>query len=214
MIELIKPKNKIIFDCCCGKGRNSIALCQNGAKLVIAMDISKEMLEIAKERAKEAGVQDRIIFEDGDAEKLKSNDDYFDAVICIQALMHLPNPQKCVNELARVVKLGGIVIADHINKKHLWRISIRGWRNFFVFAILHRIYFSGIGLPFRHFLHKMFGYRFPLYSTIKRASKGEFLALFDQSKLTIVKVLEYGPKICPIYSLVCAKKNEVKDMKK
>lgn len=206
MIKLIEPKDKVILDCGTGKGRTAIGLVKEGAKLAIGIDISEEMLEVAKERAKVENVLDRIIFEEGDAENLKYPDNYFDAVVCLQTLMHLPNPQKCINELARVVKLGGIVIADHINRNPLWRISIRGWKNFLVVGILEKVYFFALFSPFRMLFHKL-GY--PSHPIVKRTSKREFFGFFTKSKLKVVQTLDYGFGYCPVYFLVCAKKGEL-----
>lgn len=202
--RLIEPKDKVILDCGTGKGRNAIALVKEGAKLVVTMDISREMLEIAKGRAKKERLQDKIIFVVGDAENRSFPDNYFNASICIQTLMHLPNPQKCINELARVTKHDGIVIADHINANPLWRISIRSWKSFFRSSIIEKIYFLKIMSPFRNFFHHKFG--FSLYPVVKRTTKRKFLNLFTQSALIIERVLEYGPNYCPIYFFICAKK--------
>ena len=60
-----KPKGKTILDVGTGKGRFAIDFALRGDK-VTACDISKEMLDIAKKRAKRVGVESKITFELGD----------------------------------------------------------------------------------------------------------------------------------------------------
>jgi len=47
---------------------------------------------------------------DGDAMNLEFPDNFWDATLCIEVLEHVPNPQKVVDELRRVTKMGGSVI--------------------------------------------------------------------------------------------------------
>ena len=211
VIKIVQPKDKIILDLGAGKGRFAIALAEQGAKLVIGVDISEEMLKIAKERTKQKNLQNRIIFERGDAQNLKYPNDYFDAAICLQTFMHLPNPQKCMQELARVVRPGGLIIVDQINKNHLWRIRVRGLKDFGV-KILYDAYLSIFGLPFRWIRSRLFGAPL-LPATTRRMSKDEFLNLFGQSKtkLKVIEFLKYGPNYCPVYWLICALKENQRE---
>ena len=60
---------------------------------VIGIDLSKGLMKIAEENAKEAGLADRTKFLYMDAEKLEFKDKSFDAVISLYALLHFPHPE-------------------------------------------------------------------------------------------------------------------------
>ena len=75
--ELLKRGKKSILEIGCGNGRDSILFALAGLK-VTAIDIVPEAIEIAKENAKDAGVE--IDFQVGSAESLKFSDSSFDSV--------------------------------------------------------------------------------------------------------------------------------------
>jgi ubiquinone/menaquinone biosynthesis C-methylase UbiE len=70
---------------------------------VLATDNSASMLKVAAEAARNEGltnVETRVM----DAENLALDADSFDAVVCRNALLLLPNPAKALAEMRRVVK--------------------------------------------------------------------------------------------------------------
>jgi ubiquinone/menaquinone biosynthesis C-methylase UbiE len=75
---------------------------------VLATDISANMLKLAADAAREAGltnVETRVM----DAENIDLDADSFDAVICQLGLMVFPNPAKVLRAMRRVVRQGGKV---------------------------------------------------------------------------------------------------------
>jgi SAM-dependent methyltransferase len=77
---------------------------------ITAVDWAMTMMEKAMEKARAAQVQ--IRFEVQDAEDLTFPDASFDAVVSRHVLWTLADPGRAVGEWARVVKPGGMVIAD------------------------------------------------------------------------------------------------------
>ena len=88
-----------ILDVGTGTGRAAIALARRGA-LVTGVDASAEMLHVAEQRAREAGVA--VTFSGGDAHALHFADRSFDAVVCLRVLMHTPGWRASLGELCRV----------------------------------------------------------------------------------------------------------------
>jgi ubiquinone/menaquinone biosynthesis C-methylase UbiE len=192
---------KRILEVGTGKGRFAIELARCGAN-VTAIDISKEMLKIASKRAEQQNLQNQISFEEGDAEDLKYPANYFDVVMCLQTLMHVPNKRRCLGELARVVKQNGVIVVDDINKDHRWRIAVRGWKNF-VKAVLLDVFESPLCLPLRIALHVAF--LKPLNPAIvKRTTQKEFTQMVEDKGVKIEQIINY----CPVYFLIVARKNE------
>jgi ubiquinone biosynthesis O-methyltransferase len=116
--ELFKlEKGMTVLDIGCGTGNFSIKLAKAGCK-VIGIDISEEMLSIAKEKAKQKGLD--IEFYNMDIYKLNFENEYFDAVFSMAAFEFIKEPEKALNEIFRVVKKGGEILIGTINKESSW----------------------------------------------------------------------------------------------
>lgn len=77
------------------------------------IDLSSEMLEIARERIGDA--RPGVALHEADAQALPFPDDSFDSVVCTYSLCNIPDPYLAVGEMKRVVRPGGrIVLVDHI----------------------------------------------------------------------------------------------------
>jgi SAM-dependent methyltransferase len=72
---------------------------------VVGIDLAREMLEIARERANELGLKN-IEFLEMDAESL-SLERPFDAILCSLGLMFFPNLQKALEGIWRLLVPGG-----------------------------------------------------------------------------------------------------------
>ncbi len=71
------------------------------------LDISDDMMTLAKRNAEEYGLTDRVEYYIGDATKMPFEDAYFDAVFTNGSLHEWANPENILNEVARVLKPGG-----------------------------------------------------------------------------------------------------------
>jgi ubiquinone/menaquinone biosynthesis C-methylase UbiE len=90
-----------ILDVGTGTGFIALLLAELGHE-VVGVDLSKGMLEVARDKASRAKIE--VEFKLGDAENLPFGDESFDAVICRHLLWTLPNPQKAVKEWNRVAR--------------------------------------------------------------------------------------------------------------
>ena len=111
-------KGMRVLDVGCGTGNQSIKLARMGMQ-VTGIDKSIKMLEIAGEKAREKGNLS-VDFQYMDAEKLEFEDDSFDGVISITAFEFLPDPEKVLKEMFRVVKKGGSILIGTINRDSSW----------------------------------------------------------------------------------------------
>jgi len=78
----------------------------NGTHLK-GMEISPDMINIAKRNAKEYGLEDRADYVNGDAQKMPFDDNMFDAVFTSGSLHEWSEPLKIFNEVSRILKPNG-----------------------------------------------------------------------------------------------------------
>jgi SAM-dependent methyltransferase len=98
-----------LLDVATGSGNVAIPAALAGAD-VIGLDLTPKLLEVARERAAEAGVE--IDFVEGDAEDLPFDDRSFERVTSCFGVMFAPRHDVAAGELVRVAKPGArIVIA-------------------------------------------------------------------------------------------------------
>lgn len=100
---------KLILDVGCGSGVVTRDIARLTKGKVIAIDGSEDMIKVAK---KALEMYKNVELRVGDAENLPFDDNTFDVVTCNLLLMWAGNPQKVVNEMARVTKPGGTVLAS------------------------------------------------------------------------------------------------------
>jgi SAM-dependent methyltransferase len=96
-----------LLDVATGSGNVSIPAAQAGAK-VTGLDITPKLLEAARARAAEAGVELELV--EGDAEELPFAADSFDRVTSAFGVMFAPRQRIAAGELARVARPGGTIV--------------------------------------------------------------------------------------------------------
>jgi SAM-dependent methyltransferase len=95
-----------ILDVGCGTGVVAITAAKAGAQ-VTALDLTPELLDVARENARIADVE--IDWHEGDIEKLPFGDATFDVVTSQFGHMFAPRPDVAVAEMLRVLKPGGTI---------------------------------------------------------------------------------------------------------
>lgn len=109
IIKILKKycPNGHVLDIPCGTGRITESLLSHGYYITCA-DISEKMLMQAKKNKK---IAEKCNLIKADAESLEIETDYFDIVVCIRLMGHLPDRIKIrvIKELLRVSKKGAIV---------------------------------------------------------------------------------------------------------
>jgi ubiquinone/menaquinone biosynthesis C-methylase UbiE len=79
-----------ILDVACGSGNSAIEFAAAGAE-VTGLDLASNLLEVAAQRAKDAGLDLRL--DQGDAEDLPYEDNSFDLVATMYGAMFAPRPE-------------------------------------------------------------------------------------------------------------------------
>ena len=118
------------LDIGCGICANSIRLARRGY-FVSAADYSEPILVQARENVSRHQLSDRINIGREDILNLSYPSNYFDLVLCWGVLMHIPDAERAISELARVAKPGGFLVLEEINKNapEAWLMR-KGWSAF------------------------------------------------------------------------------------
>lgn len=108
----VDPACGPVLDVGTGKGLLAIALAEQGLR-VVSVDVDGDEQTLAALLAREAGVGRRIEFVRADAGRLPCADLTFGAVVSMDVLHHLVDPEPVLAEMARSLRVGGqVILAD------------------------------------------------------------------------------------------------------
>jgi ubiquinone/menaquinone biosynthesis C-methylase UbiE len=101
------PADARILDMGCGTGLAAAQLSRmfRGAAETVGIDLVPQLLAVA--RAQFADLAPRLRFEEGDGFALRYPDGYFDLVVCRHVTQLVPQPERLLQELRRVLRPGG-----------------------------------------------------------------------------------------------------------
>jgi ubiquinone/menaquinone biosynthesis C-methylase UbiE len=110
ILKVIKarPTDRIL-DAGCGYCYHTLRLARSGA-LVTAVDFSDVALKAAQQTITNAGIADKVELKQADLTALPFADNSFEFVVSWGVIMHVPEMEKALTELARVLKPGGILV--------------------------------------------------------------------------------------------------------
>ncbi len=127
-----------VLDAGCGAGVHAIRAAQRGC-LVDAMDFSRAALDDAQQRSVLAGVDHRIKFHHENLTKLSFADSSYSKIFSWGVLIHIPEVEQALDELARVLTPGGRLALYLCNAEALqfaprrwetrWKSKTAKWRN-------------------------------------------------------------------------------------
>ncbi len=124
-------KDMRILELACGTGQFTRRLSGEVGQW-IATDFSPKMVENAKAKLSELS----STFKVEDATNLTFEHEVFDVVLIANALHVMPNPKKALEEISRVLKTGGLIIAptfvydENVPKFRLWMLERLGFRTY------------------------------------------------------------------------------------
>lgn len=109
---------------------------------VSAIDLSPEMLRLARRRVAREGLRNVSQIAEMDAGAMSFDDNSFDTVVAMYVMTVVPDPVAVMNELARVCKPGGeVIVVNHFSQQHGLRGKVEkamsrfgdklGWRSEF-----------------------------------------------------------------------------------
>ncbi len=121
-VEIINQRQGRVLEVGVGTG---LSLPNYGGHLdIVGIDLSPEMLEKAREKVAEEGLENVTGLHEMDAGELGFPAESFDTVVAMYTLTVVPEPAKVMRELQRVCKVGGqVVLVNHFSQDD----GVRGW---------------------------------------------------------------------------------------
>lgn len=120
-----RAKAHKIMDVATGTGDLAIAMAKRVDRTqILGVDLSEEMLAVAREKVRKQGLEERIMLEKGDAENLVMvADESVDAVTVAFGVRNFENMEQGLRELYRTIKPGGklVVLEFSMPKNRLVR---------------------------------------------------------------------------------------------
>ena len=121
--------DQVLLDMGCGEGRHSIGALLETPANVIGLDLSFEDLNIAKSRLNDfdlSTLNTFCTFGVGNIINIPIESASLDAVMCSEVLEHVDSPEESIQELARVLKPGGIMalsVPRYLPELICWKLS-------------------------------------------------------------------------------------------
>lgn len=113
-------KNKKILEVGAGSGNDVIDLTKRGAQ-GIALDFSKESINVCQRLAKQERVDIKTIL--ADCHQIPTESNCFDLVFSVGLVEHFEDPIPVLQEQLRVLKKGGFLIIDVPQKYNLYTVA-------------------------------------------------------------------------------------------
>jgi SAM-dependent methyltransferase len=107
LLLMLEPSGRFL-DVACGSGGPMLHLVRLADCEAVGVELYEEAVLTGRRAAADAGLESRVTFVCGDASRpLPFEDESFDAVLCVDAINHLPDRQGVLTEWARLLEPGG-----------------------------------------------------------------------------------------------------------
>jgi demethylmenaquinone methyltransferase/2-methoxy-6-polyprenyl-1,4-benzoquinol methylase len=126
-------KNPEILDVATGTGDLAITAMRIEPLKVTGIDISRNMLELGKEKIRKKGLSGRIELMQGDSENIPFGDNLFDVSMVAFGVRNFADPLLGLKEMQRVIRNGGMIVVLEFSKP-----------SGFLFRTIYNFYFRNI----------------------------------------------------------------------
>ena len=113
MLRGVDVAGRNVLEIGSGLGAASVTLVEKyGARCVLGVDVEAHLVEHSRERARAAGLDERVRFRLIDPGPLPFDDGSHDMVFSKDAIVHIPDKAACYAEVLRVLAPGGVFVGS------------------------------------------------------------------------------------------------------
>lgn len=148
----------MVLDVCCGTGDITEQIARNNPDvLVVGLDFSAHMLEVAERRTK--GLENALLVE-GNAMSLPFDEGTFDSAVISFGLRNTPDYEQVLSEMMRVVREGGVVacldasVPEHAIVRPFYQLYYKHIMTFLGGGISHHAQYEWLYESTQQFLRK------------------------------------------------------------
>ena len=152
----VRLQDAVVLDLGCSDGAITAGYLSQGAAHVIGVDIDHEAVNRARQRFQDQ----RLEFRESSVSGMPVDDASIDTIICYDVFEHVSQPERILQECARVLRPGGkLLIATwgwwHPFAPHLWSTMPVPWAHLFfsertVLRVCRRVFHSDWYVPNMH----------------------------------------------------------------
>jgi demethylmenaquinone methyltransferase / 2-methoxy-6-polyprenyl-1,4-benzoquinol methylase len=183
-------QNPEILDVATGTGDLAITAMKINPLKITGIDISQNMLEIAREKILKKGLTDKICLIQGDSENIPLGDALFDVAMVAFGVRNFSDPLKGLMEMKRVTRTNGMILVLEFSKP-----------SGFLFRTVYNFYFRNI-LPFvgKMFSRDKAAYSYLPDSVYKFPDNEEFLELLRNAGFSETRQVKLTGGVASIYT--------------
>jgi demethylmenaquinone methyltransferase / 2-methoxy-6-polyprenyl-1,4-benzoquinol methylase len=191
-IKIISMSHKTpnILDVATGTGDLAIAALRLNPTKITGIDISKNMLDIARAKVTRRGLSDKIELLQADSENLPFNDGIFDVAMVAFGVRNFTDPLKGLSEMRRVLNTGGMIMVLEFSKP-----TGNPFRSIYNFYFRHILPFFG-----KLFSKDRTAYSYLPDSVMKFPDNEEFLNLLLHAGFSEASQLKLTAGVASIYT--------------
>jgi len=137
--DVLSTSPSRILDVATGTADLAIMAARKGPVNVVGVDIAEDMLAVGREKVARADLQDRVVLQRGDAEKLPFSDNQFDAVMVSFGVRNFENLDEGLSQIFRVLRPGGQLHVLEFSRPSAFPVKqVYGFYNRFVLPAIGR----------------------------------------------------------------------------
>ena len=137
---LLEVSPQKVLDLATGTADLAILAAQEGVDQVTGADISEEMLAVGREKVIAKGLQDQIVLQRGDAERLPFSDNQFDAAMVAFGVRNFEDLDAGLAEIHRVLRPGGRLVVLEFSRPAAFPIKqVYGFYNRFILPTIGKL---------------------------------------------------------------------------
>ena len=124
LILITERQPQTILDIATGTGDLALLFANNmSTRKIIGLDLSEGMLSVAKKKAENMEISDKVEFVKGDSESLPFEENSFDAISVSFGIRNFENLEKGLSEIRRVLVPGGrfVILETSVPTKFPWK---------------------------------------------------------------------------------------------